>query len=591
MIPANLISPLANHLWQSTVFAGMAGLLTFALRNNPARTRYWLWLIASLKFLIPFSLFMAIGARLSWPTAVPMAQPRVSAVMEQITDPFLQAHRAVAMAPLTRDASLLPAFLLTVWACGFLAVAFFWARRWWHIRAAVRKSSPLTLAANVPVLASPGLLEPGVFGIFRPVLLLPEGIADRLTPTQFEAILAHEMSHIRRRDNLAAAVHMLVEAILWFHPLVWWIGRQLIEERERACDEEVLRLGNEPHAYAESILKTCQFYLESPLACVSGVTGADLKKRIIRIMTKRINSKLDRGRKLLLAAAGAIALTAPVALGIMNAPQSRTQSPASSGDAPKFEVASIKQNKSGGPGMTLHIEPGGRFVANNITLQLLVQEAYGLKDSQISGGPAWINSENYDIEAKPDESSAMQISKLTAEQRKERLMLMVQALLADRCKLAFHHDTKELPIYSLVVAQGGPKLHETSPPPPLSPGPPNPGSKGGVWMMGRGHLSVNGARLDMFADVLSRVLGRLVLDKTGLSGFYEFTLQWTPDDSENSMFRSAPGGQEAPNSAPPETPGPSIYTALQEQLGLKLEAGKGPVQALVIDHIERPTEN
>src|SRR6185312_10120322 len=149
------------------------------------------------------------------------------------------------------------------------------------------------LKTDLPTLSSPALLEPGVFGILRPVLLLPEGITDRLTSEHLSAILAHELCHVRRRDNLTAAIHMAVEAIFWFHPLIWWLGVRLVEERERACDEEVLRLGNKPHVYAESILKTCQFYLESPLTCMSGVTGSDLKRRVVRIMTQRIVDRLD----------------------------------------------------------------------------------------------------------------------------------------------------------------------------------------------------------------------------------------------------------------------------------------------------------
>ncbi len=117
-----------------------------------------------------------------------------------------------------------------------------------------------------------------MFGIFRPVLLLPEGITERLTAAQLEAILAHELCHVRRRDNLTAAIHMVVETVFWFHPLVWWIRARLIDERERACDEEVLRLGSEAEVYAESILEACKLYLESPLACVSGVTGSDLEE-------------------------------------------------------------------------------------------------------------------------------------------------------------------------------------------------------------------------------------------------------------------------------------------------------------------------
>ena len=117
----------------------------------------------------------------------------------------------------------------------------------------------------------------------------------------------------------------MVEAIFWFHPLVWWIGARMVEERERACDEEVLLLGNEPQAYAERILSVCKFYLGSPLACASGVTGPDLKRRIESIMTHRIYQRLTLARKLLLAAAATAAVTGPIFIGVMNAPQSRAQ--------------------------------------------------------------------------------------------------------------------------------------------------------------------------------------------------------------------------------------------------------------------------
>src|SRR5256884_8691584 len=120
--------------------------------------------------------------------------------------------------------------------------------------------------------------------------------------SQLKAIITHELCHVRRRDNLAATLHMLVEAVFWFHPLVWWIGARLVDEREHACDEEVLKLGSDPQAYAEGILKVCEFYVESPLLCAAGATGSNLKKRIEAIMTHRTAHQLEGGKKLLLAA-------------------------------------------------------------------------------------------------------------------------------------------------------------------------------------------------------------------------------------------------------------------------------------------------
>ena len=180
-------------------------------------------------------------------------------------------------------------------------------------------------AKFLPIVASDTPIEPGIFGIHRPVLLWPRGISERLTDEQVEAILAHELCHLRRRDNLAAALHMAVQTMFWFHPLVWWIGARLVDERERACDEEVIRLGSEPEVYAESILKTCQFFVESPLVCVAGVTGSDLKKRIEQIMTNDAGATLSVWRKALLAAAGVVAFVTPVAVGALNPPPQTRQ--------------------------------------------------------------------------------------------------------------------------------------------------------------------------------------------------------------------------------------------------------------------------
>jgi beta-lactamase regulating signal transducer with metallopeptidase domain len=157
------------------------------------------------------------------------------------------------------------------------------------MRTARRTATPIAFDLPIPVLSSSTRLEPGVLGIRKPVLLLPDGITNRLTPAQLAAIVTHEMCHIRRRDNLTAAMHMTVEVLFWFYPLVLWIRKGLIEERERACDEEVLAQ-TDPRIYAESILNVCRYYVESPLVCASGITGSDLKKRIEKIICRAMSS-------------------------------------------------------------------------------------------------------------------------------------------------------------------------------------------------------------------------------------------------------------------------------------------------------------
>ncbi len=153
-------------------------------------------------------------------------------------------------------------------------------------------------------------------------------LVDRLSLPQLNAVIAHEMCHVRRRDNLTAAIHMVIQAVFWFYPPVSWIGARLMEERERACDEAVLQSGNQAEMYAETILNVCKFYVESPLACISGITGSDLKRRILRITTEQVARKLDFSRKLLLGTTATVAIAAPIIFGLVNLTQVQAQSAA-----------------------------------------------------------------------------------------------------------------------------------------------------------------------------------------------------------------------------------------------------------------------
>jgi len=303
------LSPLENHLWQSTLFAALAGLLTLALRNNRARSRHRVWLAASWKFLIPFSVLISLGSHIHWRTAPQITPSGISVVMDEVTRPFTVAAASPApMSTALPPANIIPAFLYAIWAGGFLGISCSWWVRWRQIRVAVRAGTDVQLALPIRAVSSPTLLEPGVFGVLRPVMLLPEGILDRLTVAQLKGVIAHEICHVNHRDNLMAALHMFVETVFWFHPLVWWIGRRMVEERERACDEEVLRLGGEPRVYAEGILNVCKLYAESPLTCVSGVAGSNLRTRIAAIMNNRPVAELSVVKKTVLAGTAAAAL-------------------------------------------------------------------------------------------------------------------------------------------------------------------------------------------------------------------------------------------------------------------------------------------
>jgi uncharacterized protein (TIGR03435 family) len=718
MIPDSLsalwtaIAPaIANHLWQSTLFAAAAAILTLALRKNPARLRYRLWLIASLKFLIPFSLLISLSSHLIKPHVAVAVQSDVYSAVKEVSLPFAQTAAAPSAAPskLTiKTAGPVPSWhevLAAVWMCGIVATVGLWLWRWRQAAACLRRAVPMPQGREVDTLRqlertrrshkplavflSIGPVEPGVFGIFRPVLLWPAGISKHLQDNHVEAILAHEVAHVRRHDNLTAAMHMLVEAIFWFHPLVWWLGARLAEERERACDEEVLQLGKSAQVYAESILKTCEFCVGSPLACISGVTGADLKARIVRIMTEadRAVRQLDYARKLLLCVAAIMGLASPIVFGLTHITQVRAQAtsdtshatqgiagtwqgtlhggrdlrtvvkitkeddggykavfysidqggdglpitkttldgstvkmtlpmiggtyegklspdgktitgtwsqgppqplnltratpetewtipppqprlpPMDANASPGVEVATIKPTKPDEQNFMLMFR-GGRFQTTNVSLSKLLAFSYGVQEKQLVGLPPWAETDKYDINAKPN---------VDGTPNRAQFQGMVQKLIADRFKFSFHRDKRDLSVYVLSVAKTGPKLTETE----------SQDGHPGFSIQGLGVISIRDANMTEFASMMQEtVMDRPVVDQTGLTGRYDFTLNWTPDESQ---FGGMAG--RLPPPADNAAPAPNLYTAIQEQIGLKLDATKAPADVMVIDHVEKPSEN
>jgi uncharacterized protein (TIGR03435 family) len=279
--------------------------------------------------------------------------------------------------------------------------------------------------------------------------------------------------------------------------------------------------------------------------------------------------------KLLAAVGGA------VVIGGLNAPAIQAQSPSTR--PPAVEVATVKLNTSGGQrGMRMN---PGRFTVSSTPLRTLIRNAYKVPDFTISGGPGWINSEPYDIEAKVE-----------GQIKGDDAFLLLQTLLTERFQLKVHHETREGPVYLLTVAKGGPRLSlsncvvvdPTHPPVPLS-GDKLPevcglnkgGGGGPSRMLNMVGLRMdepngNGATVPGLTFYFASILERTVVDKTGLTGRFDIYLEYTPESSATP---------------PADDAAPSIFTAVQEQLGLKLESGKGPVDLLVIDHVERPSEN
>jgi uncharacterized protein (TIGR03435 family) len=274
--------------------------------------------------------------------------------------------------------------------------------------------------------------------------------------------------------------------------------------------------------------------------------------------------------------------------------------------SPSFEVASVKHNKSDAPGVRLMFQPGGRFVAENVTLQFLIATAYGdprpLAEFQIIGGPKWINSDRFNLVAKAE--GDLQPG---TDGPPPILFAMLRTLLAERFNVRVHDETREMPIYTLVKARSDGKLGEHLKPSAIDcaalmksagrdrpPAPSSPTERLPCGMrMGFGNLSVGGMTVFQFAGAISRMPGinRVVVDRTGLEGPYDIDLQWTPDQLPARTAGGAPDGPIRVNGADVDLNGPSIFTAIQEQLGLKLESTKGPVHVVVIDAADQPTDD
>lgn len=574
---------IVDHLWQSTLFAAITALIAWVLRRQRASVRYWLWFVASVKFLVPFSMLVSLGSVIGSQPVVQPIRPDWRMVAYQAAPAITLANPvATVERTLPQPSPAWPIVLAGVWLVGVVAVAGLFFVRGLRIHRAVRNARFVAFHCGIPVLVSDALIEPGVCGFIRPKVILPDGIESRLSPEQMKAVLAHEMCHVRRRDNLFGLLQMAIEALVWFHPLVWWIGARLLDERETACDEEVLTLGNKPEAYAEGILNVCKFYLESPVACAPGVSGSDLRKRIESIMKNAVLQNMTTTRKLLLAATAASAILIPVVIGVAHAPRAFAQS--ASGTALTFDVASVKPSNPDGRNVMIHLTPGGGVNVTNTPLKVLIGIAYDIRPFQISGGPDWIGTERFDIQGKVDggESQPDLFRMNDADRRKTEKAMQerLRSLLAERFQLVTRKETKEMPAYVLTVAKGGHKL---------KPAPDNVTGPHGMRMQ-RGRVEATSSTLEMVTRAISNELGRPVLDQTGLTGKFDFTLEWTPEMGGGGLL----GGGDGPGGAPPastDSSGPSIFTALQEQLGLKLESRKAPVEIVVIERVEKPSAN
>jgi uncharacterized protein (TIGR03435 family) len=236
-------------------------------------------------------------------------------------------------------------------------------------------------------------------------------------------------------------------------------------------------------------------------------------------------------------------------------------------EKPSFEVASIKTNAQSGFSPSSMNIAGNRYTVTGTTLRRLIMEAYNLRDWQVTGGPSWINQDQWDVEAVADDGVPLRFFDAEDPSRPTAASLMMQSMIENRFQFKFHREMKELPVYELTLTRTGPKFNLSMEQQSL-----------GSHLLGRGEIDQQAEPFATFANLLSRFLDRTLINKVDLSGLYDIKLQWNP-------------ALRVEGEPLPASDRPSVFTAVQEQLGLNLKSSKGPVQVLVIDSVQKPSEN
>ena len=579
-----------RHLILASALAVVA-VMPLAERTLPALTIPFAGEQTAAQPLLPIVTIPDTTSRESTPVTAAAASP-VPARATESRSSAPSATTLLAAAWLIGAIVCLVPVLLTPWHLRRLRAA---SRPWREGDALARTIAAEIGSRPVALFVNDSVTAPLTCGIVRPAVVLPAD-ATQWPDDEVRRALVHELEHVRRVDWCVHVATRIVCAIYWFHPLVWVAWRQLSLESERACDDAVLRVSDRT-AYAQQLVTLARRQTQpSALPVLSMVQPSDLSTRVAALLDEtQARGRLGVARAMATAAAACL-LVAGVAP--LRAASQAAQLPSAQPAAvPAFDVVSIKENKSGDMVQGSRRQPG-RIVITNVPLRLNLVNFFGLQPQQLIGGPDWINTTRYDIIAQF--SGEMPV---TEPGTVGPLQLMMQRVFAERFNLAVHTETREIPVYELTLARGdrtlGSKLkpaatdceavmnamlksaREGGPPPTTGPQLPDGRPACGMRFGPGNRLVAGGTSMAALARSMSNQVGRIVVDKTGLIGGFDLELEFTPDPA-------AAGGQPP---AVTDTNLPSLFTALEEQLGLKLVPARGPVEMLVIDRIERPTEN
>ena len=578
---------LLHFLWQGLLVAAVYTAVRFAARGRGPGVRY---AIACAALAIMAAAPVATWFWLSPPESVPSS---IRATTSAAASTAIQT--AVMWFPAGESpvpSAILP-WVVSLWLAGVTALCSRLFGGWvltMRLRSRLVRPAPaewqqalrrlaarLGVSRRVRLLVSSWIQAPASIGWLRPVILVPVGALAGLPPEQVEALLLHELAHIRRHDYLVNILQSAIEALLFYHPAVWWVSGHIRAERELCCDDAAVSITGDAVAFARA-LAGLQSSSPSSLGTAIAANGGSVADRIARLLGRR------RPATRSLSAPGALAAGALLALAayaVFAQPVARL----------KFEAASIKPSNTRSLSM---IRPLPGRLSADANVRLLIQSAYHVQPFQIVDAPPAI-AERYGVEA----TAGRNVSRA-------ELFAMLQSLLEDRWHLKLHRETRELPVYALSASRGGLKL-----PPPKDGGCVNPAADEPLdWAGGRmavpddgplpaarcGSASVllqsgSGARIQggsvampELARALSLVLGRSVIDRTGSTGLFDVRLDFLPDATTPAIAPPPPDAQVDPNYV-------SIVTAVQQQLGLRLESTRGPVEVLVVDRLEKPSAN
>ena len=352
-----MTAALVRHLIESTLFAAIVAAFPFLMRRRSAASRHLVWLLAASKFALPAALFSIVGIELRG------LLPAHRFLFETPIDLSSFAPLQASAASTAKTSGALPILILAVWLCGSVVTLAVWLLRMRAPRGLLLAPSEsenrtldelarrLGVRGHLVLRTTRDRIEPGISGIFRQTITVPEGLSKELETGELEAVLLHELAHAKRRDNLTAGfVHLLV-CLFWFHPLLWWIKRRLIAEQELACDEIALRHGAGPDEFASGILKVCRFHLARAAAGVCGIAGPSLKNRLEAIMSFQPNQRIEGSPRVLVGALVSVMIVVPLILGFLLSPSvyaraAKAGSPVSASEAPKGSVTCSFEGKS-----------------------------------------------------------------------------------------------------------------------------------------------------------------------------------------------------------------------------------------------------